>query len=177
MRATNKEELELSGNPCLQETVRSFLERQKKMLSEDPKFKAEKYECRRCGDCCMWNYYVLDITTEPKLLDQLYMLAKYPHGYWVLVQDKIILYMPFWSKKQNGSLDFEGNLPDKHIEHLTKTGRMHGYWVLDKNDKILVYNPVPCVHLIKDGDLYACAIYEDRPQVCRSYICGRYPVK
>ena len=147
------------------------------MLSEDPEFKAEKYECRRCGDCCMWNYYVLDVTTEPKLLDQLYMLAKYPHGYWVLVQDKIILYMPFWSKKQNGSLDFEGNLPDKHIEHLTKTGRMHGYWVLSGSDKILVYNPVPCVHLIKDGELYACAIYEDRPQVCKDYSCGRYPIK
>uniref|UniRef100_A0A6M3LZ21 Putative zinc-or iron-chelating protein n=1 Tax=viral metagenome TaxID=1070528 RepID=A0A6M3LZ21_9ZZZZ len=173
LKPTNKEHLELPGNPCLQETVADFLRRQKSMLSEDLGQDSDGYECKRCGDCCTWNYYVLDIN-DPKLLDSLYMLAKYPHGYWRLDQKKIRMYMPF---SKNGLMDFDGVLPDKHIEHLTKTGRMHGYWVLDtKNDKILVYNPVPCLQLAKDGDQYYCIIYKDRPQVCKDYSCRRYPI-
>ena len=178
MRPVNKEDLELPGNPCLQATVREFLDQQKKMLSENPEFKAEAYECRRCGDCCLWNYYAL--TIQAKLLKQLYLLAPYPHGYWVLIEGKIHCYMPVWSKpSESNLLHFDGYLPKKHTDFLARTGRRHGYWVLDtEKDKILVYNPVPCNHLVNDIENRAsCDIYMDRPEVCRDYTCGRYPIK
>jgi len=171
----NREDLELPGSPLLLRTVKDFLMEQKKQLKETGGPDGE-YKCLRCGDCCRWNFYSLDI--KPKLLDQLYMLgAPYPHGYWVLIERKIHCYMPVWSKQDESNLlHFDGFLPDKHIEFLIRTGRRHGYWVLDtENDKILVYNPVPCIHLVDEGEATHCDIYEDRPQVCVDYTCERYP--
>lgn len=176
MKPIDEEDFVLPGNPFLNCTVAEFLEEQKKQLKEkgDPE---GKYKCMRCGDCCLFNYYLLAI--KGKLIDQLYMLGSpYPHGYWVLIDFKIHCYMPLWSKKsQSNLLHFDGYLPREHMDFLSRTGRRHGYWVLNnENDKIVVYNPVPCIHFVKDINMIAsCAIYKDRPKVCRDYICGRYP--
>ena len=161
-------------NAVLNETVAEFLEKQKaklrKILPEDG-----KYECRRCGDCCKWNYYHLNIDNQ-NLIDKLYMEGtKMPHGYWVLIEGKMNFYMPTWKGKKNKSklVHFDGALPPKHTEFLKVTGRMHGYWVLNKNDKVVVYSPTPCEHLTKKN---MCRIYAKRPEICKDYLCGRYPV-
>lgn len=178
MKPIDEKDLELPGHPCLQETVTEFLRRQKELLSKAPEFKAEAYECRRCGDCCEYNFYALKI--QSKLLKQLYTLAVYPHGYWVIIEDKIHCYMPVWSREAKSDLlHFDGYLPKDHIEFLSRTGRRHGYWVLDtEKERIMIYNPVPCEQFIKNiENKAACSIYSDRPQICRDYTCGRYPIK
>lgn len=169
-------EEELPFNPILNMTVAEFLDEQKVASGRDPD---AKYECRRCGDCCKWNYF--NLIPPQTLIDQIYMVGpKYPHGYWVLIRgvdrDSLHLYMPTWTPREGEAklFHFEGNIPLKHIDFFWRTGRTHGYWVLNKKEKIVVYCPCICQHLTEDG---LCSIYEDRPLVCQEYLCGRYPMK
>lgn len=160
----------LPFNPKLNETVVEFLSRQRIAGKRDPD---KEYECRRCADCCRWNYYKLD--AGQKLVDQLYMLGpKRPHGYWVLL-DNLHCYMPVRPGEKDATLfHFEGKIPDSQISFSRRTGRTWGYWVLDDDDKVVMYCPIECRHLTENN---LCAIYNDRPQVCRDYLCGRYPVE
>ena len=167
------DEKKLPFNPVLNETVVEFLSRQKAMKAPEDYPEGTKFECRRCGDCCKWNYYKLD--TGTKLVDQLYMVGpKRPHGYWVLM-DKLHCYMPIkpGTEKQT-QFHFEANLPELHVEFCRRTGRTWGYWVLDAEDKVVIYCPIECQHLAENNE---CTIYPDRMQICREYMCGRYPVE
>jgi len=173
----DKEDLDqekLPFGPKFNETIVEFLSRQRVMKSPEDYPEGTEFECRRCGDCCRYNYYKLD--PPQNLVDQLTMIGpKYPNGYWVLIENQIHCYMPCWAKENESKMfHFEGNLPQKHIELCWITGRTHGYWVLEGNDKIVIYCPTKCQHLIGKN---VCDIYEDRPQVCREYICNRYPVE
>ena len=163
-------EKEIPFNPRLNETVVGFLSRQRIAGDRDPDI---EYECRRCGDCCKWNYYKLD--TPQNLIDQLYMIGpKYPNGYWVLLEGKLHCYMPTWAPKEGEAklFHFDGKIPESHVDFCWRSGRTHGYWVLDSEGKIVIYCPTACQHLTED-DL--CGIYKDRPLICREYLCGRYP--
>jgi Fe-S-cluster containining protein len=161
--------VELPFNPKLNETVVEFLQRQRIMSDSDSDL---KYECRRCGDCCKWFYYKLIV--PPDLADQLYMRAKSPHGYWVLT-DKLQCYMPVGPGEPGAQIfHFEGNLPQGHVDYCVTAGRRWGYWVLDEKDKAIIYSPVECIHL-ENGNF--CNIYKHRPDICRAYQCGRYPVE
>lgn len=160
--------VELPFNPKMNETVVEFLNRQGIMSSPDPDL---KYECRRCGDCCRWFYYKLIVPQD--LADQLYMRFEAPHGYWVLT-DKLQCYMPVRPGEPDAQIfHFEGNLPEGHVDYCVTAGRRWGYWVLEEKDKVVVYSPVKCIHLVDEN---VCDIYEDRPDICRAYQCGRYPV-
>ncbi len=166
------DEKEVPFNPLLNETVVEFLSRQAVKGERDPDI---LYECRRCADCCRWNYYKLD--TPQSLIDQLYMIGpKYPHGYWTLIEDTLHLYMPTWTPKEGEAklFHFDGKIPQKHVEFCWRSGRTHGYWVLNDEQKIVVYCPVTCQNLTENN---MCSIYRERPQVCRDYLCGRYPVE
>ncbi len=162
------DEGKLPFNPILNETVVEFLSRQRIADEVDPD---KEYECRRCGDCCKWNYYKLD--TGQKLVDQLYMIGpKRPHGYWVLM-DALHCYMPVKPGTEESTMfHFEGRIPDTHVDFCRRTERMWGYWVLDDDDKVVIYCPISCQHLSEDN---LCTIYLERPEVCRKYLCGRYP--
>jgi len=171
------DEVNQPANPKLNETVHQFLLRQKRLADERKYPPGTIFQCIRCGDCCRYNYFHMNIE-EKSLLDQLHMLGKNPHGYWALMDDgKLTCYMPLWNNHKSNMLSFEGPLPERHIDFLMQTKRRHGYWILATEiDEIIVYNPTPCMHLI-DGTLASCAIYDDRPEICRTYICRRYPLK
>lgn len=164
-------EKELPFNPILNETVVEFLSRQRIACEPDPD---KVYGCVKCGDCCRWNYYKLDAGT--KLVDQLYMHGpKRPHGYWVLMENSLHCYMPVKpGTKEATMFHYEGNIPQVHVDFCKRTGRTWGYWVLDDEDKAVIYCPMECQQLTENN---LCAIYEDRPQVCRDYLCGRHPVE
>jgi len=170
------DEEELPFNPILCMTIAEFLDQQKVEACRDPD---AQYECRQCGDCCRWNYY--NLNPPQTLIDQLYMVGpRHPHGYWVLIKErsesKLHLYMPTWTPKEGEAklFHFDGSIPEKHLDFCWRTGRTHGYWVLNEKGKIVVYCPCECQHLTENN---LCAIYEDRPLVCREYLCGRYPVE
>ena len=162
-------EKELPFNPKFNETVVEFLSRQK-IPENHPE--GTRFECRNCGDCCKWNYYKLDIPQG--LRDELYMSGpRRPHGYWVLME-KLHCYMPINPGSKKGSLyHFEADIPEQHVEFCVRTGRTWGYWVLDDAGKVVVYCPMECQHLTKEK---LCGIHRERPQVCREYMCSRYPV-
>lgn len=164
-------------NPKLNETVHQFLMRQKELVRQPEYPPGTVFECVRCGDCCRYNFYHLSLT-DTALLDKLYMLSKYPHGYWVLLDNRMLtLYMPLWLDPKNPVISFSGPVPEEHIDFMMRTVRRHGYWVLSEEGLIVVYNPTPCIHFIDKGqDLASCDIYEDRPEICKAYSCRRYPV-
>lgn len=166
------DEINQPGNPKLNETVRQFLQRQKDLADEKEYPPGTVFRCIQCGDCCRYNYYHLNV--EMKLLDPLYMLSANPHGYWVLSYDKQFRgFMPTWGDPEKPILSFNGTLPSQHIDFLIRTGRRHGYWILNKQtDEIVVYCPGPCVHLTADG---LCGIYQNRPEICKAYSCRRFP--
>lgn len=170
LKPIEKEDYELYGNPFLQETVRQFLEKQKELLEEIPE--AEEYECRMCGDCCRWNFYLLPIE-DTRFLDHLVGLERYPHGYWVINDGRIHCHIPIVRTEE--IFHFDAPLPEGHVEFLKKTGRLHGYWVFDApRSRIIAYNPTPCIQLKGDN---SCRIYKTRPEICRGYICKRYPIE
>lgn len=155
---------ELPGNPRIYETVREFLMRQRRFVSRTKWAPGTKFECKGCGDCCTWNYLILK--ADEDLAKALRRQTKYPHGAWHLVEGKsqIRIQMP--------GFVVMGNIPAKQEEFLRVTGSTWGYWVLS-GKSVVIYNPVPCIHLTEDK---RCAIYEERPQVCRNYSCGRWPI-
>ena len=172
------DEKEIPFNPKLTETVVEFLRRQRIMAGPEDFPEGTEFECRRCGDCCRWNYYFLD--APQSLIDQLYMVGpRYPHGYWVLILadevEPLNMYMPTWNPSVDEAkmFHFGGNIPEKHKRFCRRTGRTHGYWVLNDAGKISVYCPSPCEHLTENN---LCAIYSHRPEVCREYMCARYPI-
>lgn len=161
---------ELPFNPKINETVVEFLSRQRVMPGPDPDGDI-KYECRRCGDCCQWFFYKLNVPQD--LADQLNMRFKDPHGYWVL-SDKLQCYMPVGPGEPGAEIfHFSGNLPEGHYDYCVVSGRRWGYWVLEEADKVVVYSPAKCTRLVGDN---FCEIYKERPDICRAYQCGRYPV-
>lgn len=170
------DEINQPANPKLNETVHQFLQRQKQLFEERKYLPGTIFQCIRCGDCCRYNYFHMSID-EKKLLDQLHMLGKNLHGYWVVTDDgRITCHMPIWNNPKNNMLSFTGPLPEGHIGFLMQTERRHGYWVLATEiDEIIVYSPTPCIHLI-DGTPASCAIYDDRSDICRAYVCRRYPL-
>lgn len=167
------------SNPALNETIHQFLEAQRRHAKAQQYPPDTVFKCIRCGDCCRFNYYHLTIEDQ-RLLDRLYMLNKTPHGHWILTPEgKFEGYMPVFKKKEIELVSFQGPIPETHVKFQMRTGRRHGYWVLAKGtDDIVVYYPVPCIHLIDRGPKMnaKCAIYKDRPEFCRGYICRRYPV-
>ncbi len=179
------------SNPAWNETVHQFLERQRIHADEQDYPPDTVFKCIRCGDCCKSNYYHLKVEDQ-RLLDHLHKISKNPHGHWVLTPEgKFNGYMPAFKRVRSlpespeveeyemEVIRFEGPIPEKHVKFQMRTGRRHGYWVLTKGtDEIVVYYPVPCVHLVDRGpeELAECLIYEDRPEFCKGYICRRYPV-
>jgi Fe-S-cluster containining protein len=158
------EEDRLPGNPRLCDTTQQFLSRQRRFIGRTTWPPGTEFECRGCGDCCKWNFIILE--TDEKLITALRARAKHPHGSWNLTEeDKLYVGMPGFS--------FIGICPPKQAEFLRVSGRTWGYWVLNEREKVVVYNPTPCIHIQDDG---LCAIYEDRPEVCESYFCRRYPI-
>ncbi len=158
----------LPGNPRMTETVERFLGRQRKFISSLQFPPGTKFECIGCGDCCRWNYVMLN--TDLELTEKLRERAKYPHGPWTLISDvgeegRIRVEMPGFM--------FIGNIPPDQTEFIIRTGRRWGYWTLNARDKVVLYNPTPCIH---HGEDSKCRIYEDRPRVCRVYFCGRHPI-
>jgi len=176
LNSEDLDEVNQPANPKLNETVHQFLQKQKQLADERKYPPGTRFLCIRCGDCCRYNYYHLDISKK-SLLDRLYMSSKFPNGYWVLMDEgKLSCYMPLWDDPKSKMLSFDGPLPQEHVDFLMRTGRRHGYWVLAREtDEMVVYTPVPCVHLI-EGPPTSCAIYGDRPEICRMYSCKRYPI-
>ena len=168
-------------NPRINESIHDFLEAQGKEAKRRKEIPGAKFSCHRCGDCCRYYYFHLD---PPRDLIQIIVGdgEATPHGAWVMVkepgdkEEKIRLTMPVWNKKPvDGKipmLDFKGNLEKDVIEFLKATRRRHGYWVLNKNDDIVVYSPSYCGQLVGKN---RCKIYNNRPKVCRNYFCGRHP--
>ena len=166
----------LPFNPILMQTVHDFLEEQKKATKQvHGTHPYEDFECKRCGDCCSYNYYT--ITIDPGLREMFNTTGKRDfYGYWILIEDPAMgtnlhFYMPIPEAKQKElrMFQFSGKLTEEHHEFLKVRGR-HGYWVLREDGKLIAYNPSPCPHLERG----LCAIYEKRPKICRSYTCGRY---
>ena len=154
----------LPGNPRMCDTIQQFLSRQRRLIGQTKWPPGTTFGCRQCGDCCKWNFIVLN--TDEKLVEELRSRAKYPHGSWNLsVKDKLRITMP-------GFL-FIGICPPKQNEFLRGTGRTWGYWVLNERGKVVLYNPTPCIHLQDDG---LCGTYDDRPRACGTYFCRRYPL-
>ena len=159
----------LSGNPRMCEVVEDFLTRQRKFVAQIKWPPGTKFECKGCGDCCKW-YFLILITGE-KLVEKLRGRAKYPHGFWHLREEgRIEVRMP--------NFYFIGLCPPAQAEFLTVTSRTWGYWVLNARGKVVLYNPVPCIHLAEENQ---CAIYEEeqggpRPRVCQMYYCRRWPI-
>lgn len=154
----------LPGNPRMCETIQQFLSRQRKFVGQTKWPPGTEFECRRCGDCCNWYFIIL--VTDEELVKELLTRVKYPHGSWNLNEkDNLRVAMPGFS--------FIGICPPKQVEFMKGTGRTWGYWRLNVNGKIVLYNPTPCIHFGDDG---LCEIYENRPEVCEPYFCRRYPV-
>lgn len=155
----------LPGNPRMNEAVETFLLRQRKFIGKLDFPPGTKFECIGCGDCCKWNFFILN--TDLDLIGKLRELTKYPHGSWTLIEPKRIrVEMP-------PGFVFMGNIPQDQSEFIMRTGRRWGYWVLNERGKVVLYNPTPCIHLLEDN---SCGIYDDRPRVCKAYFCGRHPI-
>jgi len=154
----------LSGNPRISETVEEFLARKREFVSQIVWPPGIEYECKKCGDCCTWNFNVVKIDEEKiRILRE---RAKYPHGSWILNEDRqLTVKMP--------GLSFTGSMPPVHIEYINRTGRHWGYWVLNARGNVVLYNPTPCIHLTEDK---TCGIYENRPRACVAYSCRRHPI-
>ncbi len=154
----------LPGNPRMNETVERFLTRQRKFIPNLNFPPGTKFECIGCGDCCKWNFQVMN--TDLDLIEKLRERDKYPHGPWTLIEEKRIrVEMPGFS--------FIGNIPQDQTDFITQTGRRWGYWVLNNQDRLILYNPTPCIHQTEDSK---CGIYDERCRVCRVYFCGRHPI-
>lgn len=162
-------------NPRLLFTFRQFIQWQKEKLEKHWPEGIE-FECRKCADCCTWNYFFFQSDSEDLIRMTHDVGGSNPHGWWVLTGDNLRLWLPRRAveteTKEVPVLSFDGRLPDKHLDFLRTTGRRHGYWVMNKADDYVIYSPTPCQHLQENG---LCAIYEDRPQVCRDYSCKRFP--
>ncbi len=155
----------LPGNPRMCETVKEFLIRQRRFVSRTKWPPGTRFECKGCGDCCTWNFIILNLDKD--LAKELQKRVKHPHGSWYLMEEKgqIRVQMPNFS--------FIGNIPPEHMEFIVRTGRRWGYWVLNVREKVVLYNPTPCIHLTEDK---RCAIYEERPHVCQIGSCRRWPI-
>ncbi|MCK4266699.1 MAG: YkgJ family cysteine cluster protein [Thermoplasmata archaeon] len=147
----------------MSDTVEQFLTAQRKLRGQTEWPPGTKFECRGCGDCCKWNFIILSPGEE--LAAMLRERAKYPHGSWIVEEERIRLQMP--------GFFFKGTVPKNQLEFITRTGRSWGYWVLNARDKVALYNPTACIHLMEED---RCAIYEERPRACVAYFCGRHPV-
>lgn len=156
---------ELPGNPRMCEIVEEFLKRQRKFINRIKWPTGTKFECKGCADCCTWYFIVMNMDEE--LVKQLHARAKYPHGFWEKSEqeNRIRVGMPGFS--------FTGVIPADQAEYLSITGKNWGYWVLNSKGKVVLYNPMPCIHLTEDK---RCDIYEERPQICRVYSCRRWPI-
>ncbi len=154
----------MPGNPRLCETVKDFIRRQQEFgrLTQWPP--GTEFECKGCGDCCEWHFILLNANKEFVKVTR--ARVKDPHGFWRLVEKRRI-------KIQMPDFLFVAIGPPNLIEFLTITGRTWGYWVLNQNEEIVLYNPIPCIHLTEDR---RCAIYEERPKVCKPYFCRRHPI-
>ncbi len=170
----------LPYNPILMETVHDFLEKQKE-ATKAAHGKYSEFECRGCGDCCVYNYYGMNV--DSSLMDKLYTTGlKDFYGYWILTRaeedpgmgTQLHCYMPIpgAKKKELRMFHFSGNLSPDQYDFLIFSGRRHGYWVMRDDGKLLIYNPAKCIHY-EEG--LGCDAYDKRPKVCRIYFCGRYP--
>jgi len=154
----------LSGNPRISETVEEFLARKREFVSQIVWPPGIEFECKKCGDCCTWNFIVMHMDGE--VICALRERAKYPHGSWILNEDrKLTVQMPGYM--------FMGSIPPVQTEYINRTGRHWGYWILNARGEVVLYNPTPCIHLTEDK---LCGIYEDRPRFCREYFCRRHPI-
>ena len=89
----------LPGNPRMCETIQQFFSRQRKLIGQTKWPPGTTFGCRQCGDCCKWNFLVLN--TDEKLTKELHSRAKYPHGSWNLnEQDKLRISLPGFSGKR-----------------------------------------------------------------------------
>ena len=154
----------LSGNPRIYETVEEFLARKREFVSQIVWPPGIEFECKKCGDCCTWSFIPLNIGEE--VVRALRELAKYPHGSWIMKEDRqIMVQMPGYV--------FMGSIPPVQTEYINRTGRYWGYWVLNARGEVVLYNPTPCIHLTEDK---ICGIYEERPRFCKEYSCRRHPI-
>lgn len=48
-----------------------------------------------------------------------------------------------------------------------------GCMVRNDGEEISVIVPLPCPHLIHEGKVTLCAIYDHRPAVCSNFDCGK----
>lgn len=155
------------------ETFREFVHRQRKFVTQIKWPPGTRFECRRCGDCCTWNFWNFRVPLETLELIKRESKSS-THGNWILLKNRLRCALPIRvDENEYKEFIFSGLLPPDHLEFLEVTGRFHGYWVLNENDRIVVYSPVKCIHLTDEG---LCGIYMDRPRVCQVYICRRYPV-
>lgn len=147
-----------------------FLRRQRKFVSKIQWPPGIEYECKRCGDCCTWFFIMMDI--DEKLVSALRRQTKYPHGSWEMKEDgQITVQMPGY--RFRGSIPANQNQEFRTSEFIMKTGRSWGYWVLNVHGTVVLYNPTPCIHFTEEN---LCGIHDDRPSVCKSYYCRRYPI-
>lgn len=49
----------------------------------------------------------------------------------------------------------------------------HGFETIETPDGIYVKGSNPCAHLSMDGGVAECLIYDERPGVCRKYLCEK----
>ena len=155
----------LTGNPAICETVGEFLMRRRKLVTEAEWPEGTEFRCEMCGDCCNWNYLILEVDEE--LNTMLRDMVKYPHGSWMMENPGMVaVSMPGFS--------FSGNIPPSQTDYIMRTGRNWGYWVLNAHGHVVLYNPTPCIHYLPEDKL--CGIYETRPGVCREYFCRRHAV-
>lgn len=173
----------LPGNPRMTETVEDFLTRQRKFITSLKFPPGTKFECIGCGDCCKWNYIMLN--TDEALIGKLKGLVKYPHGSWGMIKEGRVQVQMGYMKAIDveegdegpdlvpASFSFIGNIPPNQSEFIMVTGRRWGYWTVNDRGKVVLYNPTPCIH---HDDETQCGIYLERPRVCRTYFCGRHPI-
>ena len=93
-------------------------------------------------------------------------MTKHPHGSWTLIEPKRI-------RVEMPGVSFMGNIPPNQSDFIMRTGRRWGYWTLNARDKVVLYNPTPCIHHTEEG---RCGIYDERPRVCKVYFCRRHPI-
>jgi Fe-S-cluster containining protein len=160
---------ENEGNPRLMDTFEEYIARLKKFVTTTQWPPGTKFDCVGCGDCCTWHFYKFKAPAD--LQDELKSHMPEPHGYWAVQEEGLRLTMPL--KEEGKAFWFKGKLPPSHLELHKVTGRLHGYWVLNKKGMIVNYSPVSCIHL---NEKNRCDIYDDRPRVCQQYYCGKYPI-